>query len=413
MTRMKHFVVALVSMAALSTASAAAERTISREDLLDKVSGYWIGQLVGNYMGFPFETVYSQEPCPVFIDHYYNYQNAGTLKINTDRRGFVNILVDMFEGAFTDDDTDVEFVTLHAVERYGLDLNYPQIAEMWKRHINRNIWVANRTARTLMDKGMIPPETGKKENNQNWFQIDPQLVNEIWSVFYPGMLSKAAQRAEWGARITNDDWGTHPTIAYGVMYSAAFFEKDVNRLVALALERIPPNSPFAEGMRDLIQWRKEHDDWRVTRDLMHKKYYRYVKNGYEAPVSIVSSLINGLAGVMAILYGDGDFVKTTGIAVTAGYDCDNQAATCAGLIGVLHGASAIPDRFTKAVGRQPWDKPFNDQYINFSRDDLPICNRITDIVQRITAISEKAILQNGGRKVVQNGKEAFMIQCDF
>ena len=50
------------------------------------------------------------------------------------------------------------------------------------------------------------------------------------------MTQKAAQRAEWGARITNEDWGTHPTIAYGVMYSAAFFEEDVNKLVAMALE---------------------------------------------------------------------------------------------------------------------------------------------------------------------------------
>ena len=40
---------------------------------------------------------------------------------------------------------------------------------------------------------------------------------------------------------------------------------------------------------------------------------------------------------MAVLYGEGDFVKTTGIAVSAGMDCDNQAATCAGLIGVIHG----------------------------------------------------------------------------
>ena len=56
-------------------------------------------------------------------------------------------MIDAFWGAFADDDTDIEFVTLHAVEQYGLDLNYVEITKEWKEHINRKIWVANRTAR--------------------------------------------------------------------------------------------------------------------------------------------------------------------------------------------------------------------------------------------------------------------------
>ena len=218
-----------------------------------------------------------------------------------------------------------EYVTLHAVEKYGLDINYSEITEMWIKHINRNIWCANRTARTLMSKGLVAPETGNKANNENWYQIDPQLVNEIWSMFYPGMVKKSAEMAEWGARITNDDWGTHPTIAYGVMYSAAVFEKDVKNLVNMALEYIPDNSPFHEGMKDVIAWYEQHSDWRISRKLIFDKYYRYEKAGYKAPVSDVSSLSNGLFGIMAILYGNGDFVTTTGIAVSAGLDCDNQA----------------------------------------------------------------------------------------
>ena len=63
--------------------------------------------------------------------------------------------------------------------------------------------------------------------------------------------------ALWGARITNDDWGTHPTIAYAVMYSAAFFEKDTERLVAMAFDAVPNRGPFKEGMRDVIRWHKQ------------------------------------------------------------------------------------------------------------------------------------------------------------
>jgi hypothetical protein len=211
-------------------------KKISQEELRDKISGYWIGQCVGNYLGFPFEGTYTEDPVPVFVDRYYQFDDDTSLVINrNDLRGYCPVVTSWFEGAFSDDDTDIEFVTLHSVEKYGLDINYSEITGMWKKHINRKIWCANRTARNLMEKGLIAPATGSKTNNENWYQIDPQLVNEIGSMFYPGMVRKSAEMAEWGARITNDDWGTHPTIAYGVMYSAAIFEKDVNKLVDLAI----------------------------------------------------------------------------------------------------------------------------------------------------------------------------------
>lgn len=388
---------------------------ISEEDLRDKISGYWIGQCVGNFMGFPFEGTYLEEPVPVLVDRYYSFDDDSSLAVNrNDLRGYCYILGNWYGGAFSDDDTDIEFVTLHAVEKYGLNIKYREITKMWKAHINRNIWCANRTARDLMSQGFIPPATGSKKLNKNWYQIDPQLVNEIWSMFYPGMVKKSAGRAEWGAKITSDDWGTHPTIAYAVMYSAAIFETDVNKLVNMTLKYIPEDSPFYEGIKDVIEWHKQNDNWRRTRKLIFDKYYRYKKGDLIAPVSDVSSLSNGLFGIMAILYGEGDFVKTTGIAVSAGLDCDNQAATCAGLIGVLKGASAIPSGLTLGMkGKPVWEKPFNDTYMNFTRDGLPISNSITDIVNRILSIAEKAILANGGKKFSQDNKIYYRIKSDI
>jgi hypothetical protein len=383
-------------MSVLPNVVTAQERAISEKELHDKISAFWLGQLVGNYFGLPFENNYVDEPVPFLVDRVYTFKDDTAINLNRrDWRGFIPIFMDAVEGAFADDDTDIEFVTLLAVEKYGLDITYPEITEIWKKHINRRIWVANRTARSLMSKGLVAPETGRKENNRNWFQIDPQLVNEIWSAFYPGMTKKAGERALWGARITNDDWGTHPTIAYGVMISAAFFEKDVKKLVQMAIEAVPNDGPFAEGMRDVVKWHKENEDWRDTRKMIHDKYFKYKKGSYEAPVSVVSSLNNGLAGIMAILYGEGDFMKTVGIAVSAGYDCDNQAATCAGLIGVLHGTKCLPPEMVKE---------FNNQYVCFTRDDVPIATPLSDIEERIAAIAKRAILDNGGRIEIRPGE---------
>ena len=40
-------------------------RRIPEKKLRDKIAGYWIGQLAGNYTGFPFENLYVDEPIPV------------------------------------------------------------------------------------------------------------------------------------------------------------------------------------------------------------------------------------------------------------------------------------------------------------------------------------------------------------
>ncbi|WPP51389.1 ADP-ribosylglycohydrolase family protein [Catalinimonas niigatensis] len=389
---------------------------LSEAALRDKIKGYWIGQLVGNYLGFPFENLYTDTPIPILIDQYYDFRALDTidLKMNhDDRRAYVPIMAGAMGGAWSDDDTDIEFVTLHAVEKYGLDLTYEEITLMWKKHINRFIWSANRRARDLMEEGLVPPATGSKQHNPYWYRITSQLVNEIWSAFYPGMTKLAGQRAEWGAHIMCDDWATHVTRAYGVMYSAAFFEKDVNKLVALAINDLPEDSPYRRGLEQLVRWHEEHEDWRATRQLIHDHYYQSV-DGFDIEFPVAGSVVNGLSGVMALLYGEGDFTKTVAIATSAGYDCDNQAATIGGLMGVMQGASAIPEYFTLKLNPElGWTEPFNNQYINYSRDGLSNYNTIRDIVDRIMAITEEAIQSQGAEVEVRGDEKYFIIPLDF
>ena len=243
-----------ISLAALILALSfniqAEEKLISKTELRNKIAGYWMGQIVGNYVGFPFESLYNEKtgPMPVRIDRYINCHSDyellkgewNELKIHcSDRRGFTDIVASSMQGVASDDDTDIEFVYLNAVERYGLDINYQEICEVWKKHINHYIWGGNAVARQLMNEGFLPPETGKKENNRNWYFIDAQIENEIWGVFYPGMPGKAAERTDWSARITNDLWSVQMAVAYSVMYSAAFFEDDVEKLTRRVLEHIP------------------------------------------------------------------------------------------------------------------------------------------------------------------------------
>jgi hypothetical protein len=93
MNRTLHPILIVIVLMFLSVSAAAQERSITRADLIEKISGFWIGQLVGNYMGFPFENVYVDEPIPVLVDRYYTPFNGGGLRMNrNDHRAFAPYL---------------------------------------------------------------------------------------------------------------------------------------------------------------------------------------------------------------------------------------------------------------------------------------------------------------------------------
>lgn len=390
--------------------------SITEKELKEKVSGYWIGQLAGNYIGFPFENIYEETPMPVFVDRYFDFRDADTLGIamNTnDRRGYIRIMAEAMGGAWSDDDTDIEFVMLYGLEKYGLDLTYEQVAELRKNHVKRFIWGSNARVKELLEQGNLPPETGSKEFNEHWYRIISQLINEIWGVVYPGMTSEAAKWGEWGGRITGDDWSVHGSVLFSAMYSAAFFEKDVQTLVKIGMSKLPEASPYYRALDKLLKWCAENSDWKETRKLIHENYYTNI-DGFEVPYPVAGAIINGLSGIMALLYGDGDFTKTVGIAVTAGYDCDNQAATVGGLLGVINGVNSIPDMFTKELPiGEKWEVPFNNTYIKYSRDNLPNYNKISDIVDRLAVLAEKAIIKNGGKIRKENGQIVYEVKSEL
>jgi hypothetical protein len=108
---MRYFlrlIVILIIMFVLTNGVNARERAISEKELHDKISAFWLGQLVGNYFGLPFENKYVDEPVPFLVDRVYTFEDDETLNLNRrDWRGFIPIFMDAVEGAFADDDTDI------------------------------------------------------------------------------------------------------------------------------------------------------------------------------------------------------------------------------------------------------------------------------------------------------------------
>lgn len=365
---------------------------ISSDEVRDKMYAFWLGQMVGNIYGLPHENQYIDEPGPNAFPYGYTDNLERLRKI---------------DGAFSDDDTDIEYIYLLQMEKHGPEPTYRQLTDAWLYHIRERVWLANRAALGLMHFGYSPPYTGRKDLNPHWFQIDPQLINEIWGVTAPGMVKYAAEKSAWAARITNDDWGIEPTIHYGAMFAAAFFESDVNKLIDAGLAALPADSRFAATIKEVKRLHALYpNDWQRARQEIAEKYYH---NEPLETKTIWNANLNGACAILALLYGGGDFQRTLDLACAMGFDADNQAATMSGLLGVAGGTKAIPHELLYPVAG--WEKPFNDIYRNVSRYDMPDAS-ITGMADKALAQAKAIILKIGGSVVTENGNEYYVINVN-
>ncbi len=382
----------------ICTAAFAQTKKISMKELEDKIAGAWIGQMVGNIYGLPFENKFIENPGNQ-TDWPYGYSKSlAKLK--------------QYNGAFSDDDTDVEYLYLTLMEKYGNEPTYAQMRDGWMYHIRDRVWLANRAALGLMHYGFTPPFTGSKEYNPHWYQIDPQLINEIWAYTAPGMMGYAANKSAWAARITSDDWAISPTIHYGAMYAGAFFEKNMKKLIVDALQYLPANDRYANTVREMVAlYEKYPNDWTKARAAMAQKYY---VEEPEMTKTIWNANLNGACGILSMLYGKGNLQLTMDLGCAMGFDADNQTATVGGILGVMYGASSFPAALTRPI--EGWSKPFNDRYINITRYDMPDAS-IQDMIARTVKQAIDVVVEHGGKvsgnNLVINTKAQFVAPIEF
>jgi ADP-ribosylglycohydrolase len=359
-------------------APAGAQRTITADELLDRMRGMWLGQLIGNAAGRQSEGKYSgSEPDP-------NESVPWRIQQVWD----------------ADDDTDIEYVALHILQTNGFDCNSYEITAQWLDHVTETgIYMAGKQAWRLMRDGHLPPETSSRTYNEHWYAIDAQIGTESLGAVSPGMPKAAVELAGRFARVTNDGFAVHAAQFYAAMYASAFFEPNVVELVRKGLASIPPGSRTAQVIRDVLDWYTAdlsdgNLDWRATRHQLYDKYQG--AGSFGRYYNWAESTINAGATVLAFLYGGGDFKRTVQIAVLAGWDCDCNPATAGGLLGIIHGFDGLPADLTDPA-------ICGDVYRNVSRPglpnpaaQLPQSTTITDIALTIRALAEENIIRTGG-----------------
>lgn len=348
-------------LAAAMAATAAPPAALPESAVEDKIRGGLLGQIIGDLNGLKHENKYADEPGNV--------------------ESYIPSLPD---GAWTDDDTDIEWIYLVEMERAGtIFVPYPRIAELWRAHINRRIWCSHKYVRQLLEIGIEPPLTGNPHLNP-WavFNLSGQFVSESWGLIAPGKPQTAARIALHYVHTSISGEPAQSAQLFAAMIATAFLTSNIDAILDAGAASIDPRSRMHEVLTDVRRWHRENPaDWRATRRLIRDKYTLFP--GKRDIRDMNGVILNGAGTIAALLYGKGDFVETLRHAFNFGWDADNNAATSGTIIGVIKGH--------KWLASQGWN--IGGQYRNTSRDGLPD-ETITRFADRLVTLSKLVAKQN-------------------
>lgn len=378
-------------------------RTLSLEEYEDKVAGGWLGQAIGVLWGEDTEGKWQGEIVPFDLDEWYRIKMelksevwaamqtegwSAWAKLGEYARDWDNWETYTPEQMSNQDDLYIEFLFLHSIQKYGLDVTGKQMAEDWVSYLDSNlIWVANKAAYQNFVKGIWPPESGHPDNTPHGNAIDFQIESDLFGLISPGLPQVSNAWGDKVGHIMNYGDGVYAGMAMAAMYGEAFFESDPRKLVELSLQAIPEESGYAQMVRDVIAAHDKHpDDWQSAWAEIEPKW---------GPGGAVDVRINGAYVYMGLLYGEGDFWKTMNISMRCGRDSDCNPSSSAGIVGTVLGMSGIPEKWAilrdKPVSNANWTggQTLSEIYPNPINWD--------DILAATVEVGKQNILANGGK----------------
>jgi ADP-ribosylglycohydrolase len=328
-------------LATLGSDDDAALRRPSGEVLRDRVHAAWLGRCVGCNLGKPVEGLgWNREKLRRYLEQAGSYPITDYLPVidpmpagmvldeswRVTTRGRVN-------GMARDDDTDYTILGLHILEEHGFGFTTAQVGAEWLLHLPfGQTYTAERVAYRNLVRGLAPPHTARYRNPyREW--IGALIRADAFGYACPGRPRRAALLAYRDAALSHTANGIYGEMWAAALTAASFAVPTAREALDIAMAAVPPASRLAEALRAVrvafdsgLSWDKAMDQ--VERDL----------GGYHW----IHTVNNAAVVAAALLWGEGDFTKSIGLAVAAGLDTDSDGATVGSVFGALHGTAALP-----------------------------------------------------------------------
>lgn len=306
-----------------------------RQNYIQDLYAGVLGKVIGVYMGRPFEGWKKQriEERWGQIDHYVHEDVGQPLVVQ-------------------DDDITGTLTFIRALEDSGLYADTPVdfFGDTWLNYIIENktiLWwggmgiSTEHTAYLRLKNGIKAPHSGSIATNGKTVaeQIGAQIFIDGFGLVCPGRSELAAELAERAGRVSHDGEAVYAAQVVAAMISAAFDEKDMDRLLDIGVSFIPSDSMIAAVHRDVRAWRIADNDWHKTFDRIDEKYgyWKFDGNCHIIP--------NHAIMVLAWCYAPNNFHLSQLIINTAGWDTDCNAANVGCLMGVKLGLDRINEDY--------------------------------------------------------------------
>lgn len=325
--------------------STVCNHTLTPEALRAAIRGCWLGKNIGGTLGAPFEG----KTDLLDLSFYTQKDLGGNPEPN--------------------DDLDLQLLWLTLVEYYGIQHLTPRLmGQYWINGIT-GPWNEYGICRWNCQNGLFPPLSGATDNDVWKWSNGAWIRSEIWACLFPGAPDRAVEYAWRDACCDHEGEGIYAEMFTAALESAAFVEKDMRRLIAVGLSKIPPACRVAQSVKTVCQIFDEGGSWQTARNKTVEENSDL--GWFQAPGNLAFVVIG-------LLYGGGDFGRTVCIAANCGDDTDCTAATAGAIMGIVLGDSGIPEE---------WSAPIGERILTKSLDPfgipLPLPKTITELTDRV------------------------------
>ncbi|MEK0316621.1 ADP-ribosylglycohydrolase family protein [Cohnella sp. 56] len=390
-------IIALAAAAALCVPGcvpAAKERPptyeISKADYYDKTLAGILGQVGGVLTGYEFV---SEEPLPdewfALMKGPYSGNSEFVAQPQNDR------LFEERGGAIgSDDDYHIDFLNQLILADSGPNVSSQEIREAWLKY-EVSDWGGGGTAMDNMRQlGMLPPQTGQSEFNKFYWVTEPYIENDTIGMIAPGMPLTADRLTEKFASVS----GEYDSVVWarflGVMYSLAYFETDARVAMDKAADILPRDGwPYQMYLKVKALYKENPDDWRWAQGELRK--VKRMVYGWDN-IQVIPDINNALA-MLAIQYGNNDYMESAKIASLSGYDADCTASFVMGLMGIVHGMDGTPQVVKDTIYKDGEGVYVNDmEFTPHMGRNYPAEQKFADIVKLYVSNAENMIVAHGG-----------------
>jgi ADP-ribosylglycohydrolase len=319
-----------------------------REALSDRILAAWLGRCAGCNLGKPVEghgwnraklRDYLVEAGAYPLDDYVPVLDPmpERFTLHPSWRAATRGRIDAMA---RDDDLDYTMLGLKILEKYGPGYTSSDVGSEWLRGMPyETVYTAERIAYRNLVTGLVPPETARYRNPyREW--IGAMIRADIFGYVSPGDPAGAARLAYRDAALSHTANGIYGEMWAAALIAASFASSDAREAIEQAMLVVPARSRLSSSLRATIDAHAAGQSWDQAMDAMHRRL-----DGYHW----VHTINNADVVAAALLWGDGDFSRTIGLAVEAALDTDCDGATAGSVFGALHGTGAIPAHWTEPL----------------------------------------------------------------